>query len=45
MARKDELVNSAVDAFEESTGTVPNDYEMSIISIAAGEMVDEENSD
>lgn len=42
MGEKDELVNKAVDAFEESTGDLPNDYEMSVISIAAREMVDEE---
>jgi hypothetical protein len=43
MGQKDELVNKALDAFEESTGREANDYEYSVISITAQEMVDEKD--
>lgn len=43
MTKKDELVLKALDAFEESTGREANDYEHSVISINAQEMVNEED--
>jgi hypothetical protein len=36
----EELRDDTVDAFEESTGEVPNDYEMSVIQIGAKEMAE-----
>ena len=38
----EELRDDAVDAFEESTGDTPNDYEMSVIQIGAKEMTENE---
>lgn len=43
MARKDEIIEDVVDAFEESTGRVPNDYELAEIRAVAQEYVEGEN--
>jgi len=36
----EELRDEAVEAFEESTGELPNDYEMAVIQIGAKEMAE-----
>lgn len=39
MGKKDELIDDAVAAFEESTGDLPNDYEFAVIRNLAEEYV------
>lgn len=43
MSRKEELINSTVEAFEESTGNSPNDYEFAEIKVAVDDYVEETN--
>lgn len=46
MGKKDELIDDAVAAFEDSTGELPNDYEFAMIRNLAEEYVsDEEGKD
>lgn len=42
MGRKDELIDDACASFEDSTGSVPNDYEYSVIKVLAEEYVSNE---
>lgn len=42
MGRKENLRDDTVLAFEESTGDLPNDYEMAVINIKVDEYLDTE---
>lgn len=41
MGRKDELIDSTIEAFEESTGNPPNDYEYAEIKVAVDDYIEE----
>lgn len=43
MGRKDELIDSTIEAFEESTGNPPNDYEYTEIKVAVDDYIEETN--
>lgn len=44
MGRKDDLTDATVDAFEESTGSAPNDYEYAVIKTLAQEYTSSEEN-